>query len=404
MAKNPHIDFIEFLNNFKKPENNLQQNHLVKFLEFQANLKLKATIRFPQFIPQEIERKLQDQALQNKRLTTTQNELPAVSDDVHTFETVSIPPTWYRVRPTLNHQEKLGIQYEHSLSQSTQHSTSIDTFSAVATQRMQQIQNQQQRQEQLRKEGNSSYDRGQILSLVSKNELYDKMYSTISIDFKKNYGSKEELTGYLENIWDSIIGKKIKAVDAISTTAMKVIVLYAEAFAGGIIEQNLPMGFYICQRDNQKILCYEQAQARSQEKSDLTAPLRNPRNMYITEGTANQFGLPEDVRNNKEFISAFKQYFLTNNSPDPQDRSSMDKKSPLLKILRHIDHDLLNNLHTRFSSIFEGFSAYNLFAMRSIILEKGTKKLAEFLNKLKLLEDKGLYDSYKQVFLDTSVN
>lgn len=393
---NPHVNYIE--NALGVDPKKQKVEILNEFLSKVKENRLTSTFNLP--VPVEIKNELDDIILGNRRWFAKQkdnlsNKENIVNSDF--FEPVGVPSAWLHPRSDYNSQEKITVQYEHTISRTTQHSISTDTFAARSMQRMQQIQNQQQRQQQLINEGNKKVDLSQLSQVVDRNTVKTLEYA-IPDGLKFALQENNECPKYLTDTWDSIVGTKIKAVDKISVAAMKIILFYPEAFSGGIISHNLPEGFYIGEYNNEKILCYEKVTNKKQNKTKLTAPLRDALNEFITQGTAAQFKdqvvLDKHLRELDEAYNAF----IYNK------RSNISRKDALLKILNLISPENETKLKENYAIVLNTFTDANFRALRIILTEHGPIKLIAFFNKLKLLQEKGLYDSFKLAFLDTSVN
>lgn len=404
---NPHVSYIEI----HGPKNNQKQKPQIidTFLDAVKIERLTTSFDIGTLENKQKEA-LENIALQNRILLETSKTKSNISETATNsdyFEPVGVPPSWLKPRPEFNSQEKLTVQYEHTVTRTVHQSNSTDTFAARSMQRIQQIQNQQQRQKQLMSEGNKKVDLSQLRNVVDresvknlKNAISDSLRDALTDDAKHIY---------LVETWDNIVGKKIKAIDKISKDAMKVILDFPEAFLGGIISHNLPEGFYIGEYNNEKILCHEKVARKKQVKTYLTAPLRDARNELITIGSKEQFDhqvVPERRKDpdfeklNAAFLSFVADRIDYDNPKEPR----IERKAALLIILKLISPENEVKLRERYMSVLNTFTQNNLNALRIILTEHGPSKLIAFFNKLKLLQDKGLYESFKLAFMDTISN
>lgn len=396
LTANPHINFFESLGECLFYDED--QDFFEKFIEKIEKNNILSTLRFDIDASEEKIREYDD----NLNNTLLKNRRRLQDREVYTSEPTrelplfpgkAVPNAWHKVRAKRKPSSSAKIQYEHS----TTHSSHTTVQATGYGQRMQQIAAQQERQQQLTHQDNTVNRNVYLGRLINKNTV-QALRPYIRSDVSENFNTPTDYENYLKALWCKVSGEKTTIFDNITEAAMRVILLYDNTFFNGLMLNNLPEGFYIYHAHNERILCYEKANVEKRKYTALTPKLINPRNEFFTQGTYKQFIDDTKAHETNEISSNFNKYI------NGYANDIFDRKKALLALLKVDNEKIALEIENKFSQILESFSWANLNALRELVLNKGAMGVFRFLEKLKNLEDKGLFQSFKAAFIDCSEN
>ena len=315
----------------------------------------------------------------------------------------NMPTSWHKPRITSNNR-KLSLQHEQSVSVGVDTNATIDSVTTTATQRLQQIAQQQQRQQALQNQNTNLNNNIPPQTLINSSNYVDKMKLLMKTSMKSQEISFRN--AYMATLWQQLVGEKTSIFDAVSETALQIIMLNDTTFLDGLVLHNLPEGFFVQQTIDKKILCYERVIIDNPNQSLLTAPLSIPPSSDIVYPSPAHYMQDSEALNPdqvEESIKIFLDNFIaTDISPDGE--SPPEPINCLLELSQRLNSKITTSIKEKYGLILNTFKRTNFFALRPIFFNQGPQGLERFLSKLDLLKQKGLLDAFKTAFIDTSVN
>ncbi len=359
-----------------------------------------------------------DELMQNLSLQYTQLQnakKPIIKEDEQA-ELVALPtlaydPQWDHPRSS-QQETKATTQYEHNISQAATVTNESNQFLSLTQSRMQQIEQQQARQQELASHALEQQPSGAILKEISQ--------AYTETNFAKEFNQTDlpygiEVSNFARHkpkFIRDVYGQQHKFIYKITKRAFARYLSYTEAFANGLVFDNLPRGFAVYQDPDSKerTLYYDEIYVQPERETPLTAKLICKRNEFINEGTVEQF-LPEnnslDEGEKQKIKQAFKHivqgaYSINHREKgfSPQTRITLDAFLLLLKQQDPAQAAKICGKFDRQGGVLQKLSAANYFAMRSILFSQGPTGFYNFINRLQLMLDRGIFASFKACFID----
>lgn len=402
LKNNRHVTFMELLNDhatkniFENFTGQLQKNEITTKCRIYGDNDSEETEHFNQILD----------AIYIDNIKKIENiELPKIE----ILGVESIVPKFWQAPRKKNKKNQANIQVETSVTTESSQQTQSDCSQSMATERGQQIQQQQNRRNEL--------DALLLkkVTYLNLNDTYFKAedFTNGAIKGKRKfqnpikYLSDDEKQTLLKDLKGSIMGDKIARLDYVSEFAMEQILMYPHAFANGLMFHNLPSGFYIHETEqHERYLCYNLSFVRP-DITPLTAPLLTNKNQFLTERHYEKF-IPEGSLPSNKQMSALRSAVtkIFRGSVDNNYLPTDGETKAIIAAYQFLinTHNGSSDFAEKYAPIIKKLGSAEWLCMRSILSEHGVEKFCLFLDSLMALEHKGLFDCFQKAFINKQKN
>lgn len=413
LEHNPHLSFIELYVEFE-----IDEHSFAKFIERINDLKITTTLSLN--LGRKNNETLNNIILKNRRSAYVKNSpqqniiLPLAKS--HIF----IPPQhWKKQIRSLERPKTVFSHTKHVLEQNktTTVATSAQNFTTTAAQRLQLIQNQQQRQQA--DEGEISINTFQAGRLFEDHDFKDlnaeeSLTKLLSPEILFNLRQRPDVIDdntikeWLQDFWTAIRGKKAVFINKITPIALRMAFKHRNAFLNGLNLHNLPEGFFLVTHNGEKILCYEKARKTKRKANALTVKLKDQRNNFYLNGTFEQFCSENDTEEDKKILRLkFTDFEKSYDSPARFEKDKKTLAESFEFLMRKLDPTVANQIQQgNLKDIWSKLSIHNLKVLRKVFLNHGVQGIVDLLSKLEMIrqKDEVLFDAIRAAFIDKYQN